>query len=87
MVSFLTNFISIFAQVLSLAIFVRALLSWFPVRPENPLVVVLVQVTDPVLIPLRRLIPMVGMFDLTPMISIILLNVIADLAANLVRGL
>ena len=85
--SFLINFISIFAQVLSLAIFIRALLSWFPLKAENPLVVVLVQVTDPVLIPLRRLIPAVGMFDLTPMIAIILLNVIADLAANLVRGL
>ena len=87
MASFLTHFISIFAQVLSLAIFVRALLSWFPVKADNPFVVVLVQITDPVLVPLRRLIPTVGMFDLTPMIAIILLNVIADLAANLVRGL
>ena len=87
MAVFLANFIGLFAQILSLAIFVRAILSWFPIGGDNPLVVVLVQITDPILVPLRRLIPTIGMFDLTPMIAIVLLNVIADLAVNLVRGL
>lgn len=87
MALFLANFISLFAQIVSLAIFVRAILSWFPIGLDNPLVVVLVQVTDPILVPLRRLVPTIGMFDLTPMIAIIVLNVVADLARNLVLGL
>lgn len=87
MALFLANFIGLFAQVVSLAIFVRAILSWFPIGMDNPFVTLLVQITDPILVPLRRMIPTIGTFDLTPMIAIILLNVIADLARNLILTL
>lgn len=40
------------------------------------LVNILYQVTEPILAPLRRIIPKVGLFDLTPMVAIILLQVI-----------
>jgi len=57
---------------------IRALLSWFPVSPQNPLVVLLIQITDPILQPMRRVIPRLGMFDLTPMIAILVLQFISQ---------
>ncbi|MBI4499511.1 MAG: YggT family protein [Chloroflexi bacterium] len=87
MALYLATFISLFAQILSLAIFARAILSWFPIGRDNPLTMLLVQITDPILIPLRRVIPPLGMFDLTPMIAIILLSVVSRMAQSLVYSL
>jgi YggT family protein len=45
----------------------RAILSWFPVRPGSPLAPInsiLFDLTEPVLRPVRRVIPPAGMFDL-----------------------
>jgi YggT family protein len=60
-------------NLLAFAIFARAILSWFPISPRNPLVTTLNSVTDPILIPLRRVVPRMGMFDVTPMIAMIVL--------------
>jgi YggT family protein len=63
--------------VLTIAIICRALLSWFPnVDPRNPAVEFLVTITDPILKPIRAVMPRLGMLDLTPMVAIILLQVI-----------
>ena len=75
--------IDILCMVLVWAIFVRVLLSWFYVRPDNPIVVILYQITEPILGPLRRVIPRMGMFDLTPMAAIFLLFMIRILARSL----
>ena len=72
---FLSNFVWLLCQVLAMAIFVRALLSWIPnLRPDNPLVKFLMDITEPILAPLRRVIPMVGMMDLSPLIAMIVLS-------------
>jgi YggT family protein len=73
---FLRTFVDILFQILILAIIARALLSWFPVRPGNPfyaLAVILHQITEPILAPLRRIIPMIGMIDISPMVAMFLL--------------
>lgn len=47
---------------------VRAVLSWFPVRSGSPLTsvsAILHDITEPVLAPVRRVIPPAGMFDLS----------------------
>ena len=62
--------------VLTFAIIGRALLSWFNPNPHNPLVEFLVTVTEPILAPLRAIMPRMGMIDLTPMVAIILLQVV-----------
>ncbi|TAK32133.1 MAG: YggT family protein [Chloroflexota bacterium] len=79
----LINFVSILVQVLSFAVFIRALLSWFPVKPDNPLVVILFQITEPVLAPLRKVVPMVGMMDITPLVAIIVLQIVSGLIGQL----
>jgi len=78
-VAFLFYFLKVLCWVLSLAIIFRAILSWFSPRPTNMLVVIVYRVTEPLLAPLRRIIPMIGMLDFTPLVAIILLQLIARL--------
>ena len=72
------NFIRLLCEVLTFAIFIRVILSWFVTRP-NTLTIILDKITDPILAPLRRIIPRAGMFDFTPLVAIILLQLIANL--------
>jgi YggT family protein len=52
------------------------LLSWFSLPPSNPLVTLLYDVTEPILAPLRRVVPRIGMMDITPVVAILLMNFI-----------
>ncbi len=45
-------------QIFMIVLFVRAVISWFSPDPFNPLVQFLYKVTEPVLIPIRRIVPM-----------------------------
>ena len=62
-------------NVLIFAILARSILSWFPMNPGNAVTSVLMGVTEPILGPLRRIVPRFGMMDLSPMVAIILLYV------------
>lgn len=65
----------LFLYLLMLAVIARALISWFPVSHDNPAVRVLYQVTEPLLEPIRRVMPRFGMIDLSALVLIILLQV------------
>ncbi|TET13096.1 MAG: YggT family protein [Dehalococcoidia bacterium] len=75
-------------QVITIAIFARVVLSWFMVNPTSGFIVsvyqVLFRLTEPILGPLRRIIPTIGMFDISPIVAIIALQVIGEV---LVRAL
>jgi YggT family protein len=77
--AFLYQFVNILFTALTFAVFARVLLSWFPMNPDNPIVVILNEVTDPILRPLRRVVPPLGMLDLTPIVALVLLNIIQRL--------
>ena len=72
----------VLAQVLTAAIFIRAILTWFPIDPRSPLVTMLDQITEPILAPLRRVVPRIGMVDITPLVAIILLQFLAQAVAQ-----
>ncbi|MGE3960412.1 MAG: YggT family protein [Dehalococcoidia bacterium] len=65
-------------QFIAFAIFARAILTWFPIDRNGPIVQFLNAVTDPVLEPLRKIIPPIGMIDITPMVAMLLLFFIAS---------
>jgi len=76
--AFLFDFIRWLCEVFTLVIIARVIVSWFSPRPTNRLAIILYQLTEPLLAPLRRIIPRVGMFDFTPLVAIILLQLIAS---------
>jgi len=57
--------------------------SWIGLQPGNPFVVFLNDITEPILAPIRQFIPRMGMLDISPMIAIILLQVIGRAALTL----
>ena len=69
-------------NLLAIAILVRALMSWFVRDPYNPIVRILDTITDPILQPLRQIMPRMGMMDFTPLVAIILLQVLASFVRN-----
>lgn len=57
-----------FLDVYLVVLIARAILSWFPIRPDSPVAPIsrlLYDLTEPLLAPLRRIIPPAGMLDLS----------------------
>jgi YggT family protein len=75
----LGQFIQIFAFVLTWAIIIRALLSWFSFRGAQPVFRLLVEITEPVLAPIRRVLPTAGMLDFSPLVALLLINIISSI--------
>ena len=68
-------------SIFILFIFIRFISSWF-VFSRNTFLGFVQRVTDPVLIPLRKLIPPIGMFDLSAMILLILIGLLQSIVLN-----
>jgi YggT family protein len=84
-VLFLVTLISDVAQLLALLVIVRALLTWVPsVDYGHPVIRAIVRVTDPVLQPIRRLVPPLGGIDVTPIAALLLIQVARYLLINIV---
>ena len=75
--------IRVLCDVLTIIILLRVVISWYLPRPTNILVRILHRITEPILAPLRRIIPRVGMFDFTPLVAVILIQLIRYLSLYL----
>ncbi len=73
--------------LLSFAIIARALLSWFVRDPYNPLVYWLDRITNPIMEPLHRVIPPIGMMDITPIVALLILQFIQAIIQNVIVGM
>ena len=91
--AFLISLVEIVDVVLKLIMYVivaRVVLSWI-IRPSpyarpNPVVHFLNAVTDPLLRPLRRILPRLGPLDLSPMVAILILMLIRLFMARAVHA-
>ncbi len=72
----IVGLINLLFTLMIFAIFGRVIMSWVSPRGGDPLSNLLIQITEPILQPIRRVIPSMGMFDLTPMVALILLTII-----------
>ena len=76
MTQYLGTFIDVLFFVLWAAILGRVILSWISLSPENPIVVLIYGITEPILGPIRRALPQTGMVDLSPMVVLLVLILI-----------
>lgn len=74
----ISTFVGWLGTILTAAIIIRALLSWFALGGQSSLRL-LDDITDPIMRPLRRLIPPFGMIDITPIVAIVLIQFIVQL--------
>lgn len=71
----------------TLTLFIRIIFSWVGLSYSNRLMRFAFQVTEPLLAPLRRSVPTVGMFDISPMVAFLILWICkAAVAGTLLRG-
>lgn len=75
-ISFFVGLVSYVCRVLAFVIFVRVMLSWLMVGRYNPLIMLLDDVAEPILSPLRRIVPRLGIFDISSLAAIAILYVI-----------
>jgi len=73
--------LNIILTIVEVLIFVRVIVSWLPISRDNPLIVVLYQLTEPILGPIRNIIQKsaIGanlMFDFSPIVAWLLIRVI-----------
>jgi len=62
-----------FFGVYSMLILIRIIFSWGMIGLSNPVMRFLVRATDPLLAPLRRIIPPLGLFDISPIVAFLLI--------------
>ena len=76
---FVSHFLNILSTVLYFGILARVLMSWIKVGPGSPFVPILrliYAITEPILGPIRRVLPKTGMFDFSPIVALLLLDLI-----------
>ena len=85
-VMILVQLISMIANLLIILIFVWVILSWI-LPPYHPVREALDRILEPMLAPIRRVVPLAGMIDFSPMILMILIELISRVLINVVLSL
>ena len=85
--TYLIQFINLLYWVFTLAILARVLLSWVRIDPYHPIPRLIVQITEPILGPIRRLLPSTAGLDFSPFVAIIGLDIIRRLLMAVLQNL
>jgi len=83
----LVEMIDLFFNIFIYALFIQAILSWFPGAQGNPATSLLNSITQPVLAPVRQFVPPLGGFDLSVLVAIIGLGAMQILVVGTLRNL
>ena len=72
----IVDLIALVINVYFFAVLIRAILTWIAPQGPNPIVEILERITAPVVNPVRRVIPLIGGIDISPLIVLIGLQVV-----------
>ncbi len=73
--------LSLLFNAYSLVVFLAVIASWLNLQPDHPLVRLTRALTEPVLAPIRRVLPSMGGLDFSPMVLLFGLRLLARLIA------
>ena len=83
--STLVTVINLLTQIITLLVLAQAVMSYF-VSPYHPVRQTLDSLLEPFYAPIRRLLPPVGMVDFSPLVLIILVQIISRLLVSLLNS-
>lgn len=86
MTGLLIQLISAIQFILVLMVLVSVILSYF-MDPYHPVRRFLDRIVEPMLAPIRRIVPLVGMLDFSPLVLIVLIQLIGNLLTRLLSSL
>ncbi len=83
------RFVEVLTTIFWIAILARVILSWVPIDQSSPFHVVVAfvhEITEPVLGPIRSVLPSFGFLDLSPMVALLLMAVIQFIVRSALAG-
>ena len=80
---YLFSLVNLALEAYVLIIIARSLISWVSPDPFNPIVRFLYRATEPVLRPIRRHMPDLGGFDISPVVAIVAIIIIQKVLSSL----
>jgi YggT family protein len=80
---FLVSLINLIAQAVTLLMLAYAVLSWVA-KPWNQVRMFVDRISEPLLAPIRRVVPLVGMVDISPLVLILLVQLIARILVTVI---
>jgi YggT family protein len=83
---YLVLLINFIAQVITLLMLAYAILSWVA-KPWNQIRVFVDRISEPMLAPIRRVVPLVGMVDISPLVLILLVQLIARILVLIINAI
>lgn len=83
----ITSLIKLLLYIYIIAIIVRAIMSWIQPGAYNPVTALISQLTAPILKPAQRLVPPISGLDLSPLVALIVLNLLVMAIPHLESGL
>ena len=82
---YVAQFTMTFITILTWAIVARALIGFLPIDQSSTIYQVLFRITEPVIDPIRRVLPSTGMIDLSPLAAILVLIVLQQMVIQLAQ--
>ena len=79
----LVNFVRFLVTIVWLLLIARVVLSWTNPRGGGGLVAFIYQATEPILAPIRRILPPTGGLDWSPLIALLILGVLLRFVTNI----
>jgi YggT family protein len=86
MFNIIANGISFVANLFIIVVIADSVVSFF-LKPYHPVRSILDRIVQPVLAPIRRIVPLVGMLDLSPLILIILVEILTRVLLSFILKL
>lgn len=82
----LITIINIVSRLLVLLVFISVILSYF-MDPYHPIRRGVDNIVEPMLAPIRRVVPLLGMLDFSPLVLILLIQLVKSLLVSLLLNL
>ncbi len=83
----LMDLVSVAATLFTILIFVRIVLSWVGSRSRHPLVLLVYRLTEPLLSPVRALLPSFGGVDFSPVILLFGIQILKQVLMSILAGM
>ncbi len=86
MQSYLIGLVNLVVTLVTVLIIANSLISYLNLEPWHPVRRTLNQLAEPILRPFRNILPPVGMFDLSPLIALIVIQLLGRLVALIIQA-
>lgn len=82
----LVQVVEFIIRLLSLIVIIHVFLAYF-MSPYHPIRATIDRIVEPMLMPIRKVVPLIGMMDFSPFILLILIQVIGQILIVLLRSI